>query len=581
MNAHRFHFERRPRFRRMVTSCVRIAAAFVIVAAMTGYATARNPSKPPNVLILLADDMGYSDLGCYGSEIRTPNLDALAKDGLRFTQFYNTARCWPTRGALLTGYYAQQIRRDTLPGLPSGNAAGTRPKWAPLLPALLKSKNYRSYHSGKWHIDSKPIATGFDRSYHLEDAGRFFSPKVHFEDDRPLPPVERGTGYYSTTEIATRMIGYLKDHAEKHADKPFFAYTAFLSPHFPLQALQADIDKYADAYVKGWDAARQARHARQKDLGFEMQPLPAIEREIGAPYKFPNAIAQFGPGEVPLPKPWDELTDEQKRFQATKMAIHAAMVDRMDQEIGRIVAQLKEMKALDDTLILFLSDNGASAELMIRDDGHDPSAPPGSADTHLCLGPGWSAVANTPFRRHKTWVHEGGISTSMIAHWPAGIPASQKGSLRHTPGHVVDVVPTVLELAGVERPATIESVSVPPFSGMSLRSTFETDAKVARDSIWWLHEGNRALRQGDFKIVMAKDEPWQLYDLSKDRGETTDLSKSMPKKLAEMKSAWERLTESIRELAAKDLTPEDIRRAEEAAAKKAATKKAAAKKKAG
>jgi arylsulfatase len=556
----------------------KICLALAWLAAWTGpNSIAETANRPPNVLILLADDMGYSDLGCYGSEIRTPNLDGLAKDGLRFTQFYNTARCWPTRGALLSGYYAQQIRRDTLPGLPSGNAAGTRPKWAPLLPELLKDRNYRSYHSGKWHVDSKPLATGFDRSYRLEDAGRFFSPKVHFEDDRELPPVERGTGYYSTTEIATRMISYLKEHGEKHADKPFFAYTAFLSPHFPLHALQEDIDKYADAYLKGWDAVRETRHARQKDLGFTQQPLPAIEREIGAPYKFPDAIARYGPGEVPQPKPWDELTDEQKRFQATKMAIHAAMVDRMDQEIGRIVAQLKEMKALDNTVIIFLSDNGASAELMIRDDGHDPAAAPGSADTHLCLGPGWSAAANTPFRRHKTWVHEGGISTSLVVHWPAGIPASQKGTLRHTPGHVVDLAPTVLDLAGARHPDAIEGTAVPPFSGVSLRKAFETDADVARDSIWWLHEGNRALRQGDFKIVMAKDEPWQLYDLSKDRGETTDLSKSNPDKLAELKSKWERQTESIREWASKDLTPDDIRRGEEAA-KKAAAKKAARKK---
>ena len=567
--------------RRNLSPWVSLAAACIVLATMTGRVLAQKHDRPPNVLIILADDMGYSDAGCYGGEIRTPNLDALAAGGLRFTQFYNTARCWPTRGALLTGHYAQQIRRDTLPGLPSGNAAGVRPKWAPLLPALLKAKNYRTYHSGKWHIDSKPLSTGFDRSYRLEDAGRFFSPKVHFEDDRPLPPVERGTGYYSTTEIATRTIAYLKDHARNHADKPFFAYTAFLSPHFPLQALQADIDKYADAYVKGWDAARQARHARQKELGFEMQPLPAIEREIGAPYNFPDAIARFGPGEVPLPKPWDELTDEQKRFQATKMAIHAAMVDRMDQEIGRIVAQLKEIQAIDNTLIVFLSDNGASAEMMIRDDGHDPSAAPGSADTHLCLGPGWSAMANTPFRRHKTWVHEGGIATSMIAHWPAGIPESQQGTLRHTPGHVVDIVPTVLEIAGVERPAMIEGTVVPPFAGVSLKNAFETDAKISRDSIWWLHEGNQALRQGDFKLVKAKDEPWQLYDLSKDRGETTDLSKTKPDKLAEMKAAWERQTEAIRALAAKDLTPEDIRRAEEAAKKAAAKKKAATKKKAG
>lgn len=526
--------------------------------------------KQPNILIFLADDMGYSDLGCFGGEIQTPNLNQLAENGLRFTQFYNTARCWPTRGALLTGYYAQQIRRDAVPGLPSGGQ-GKRPVWAPLLPALLKNSGYRSYHSGKWHIDSRPLAEGFDRSYRLEDAGRFFSPRVHFEDDKPLPAAERGSGYYSTTEIATRMISYLKEHSEKHADRPFFAYTAFLSPHFPLQALQEDIEKYKNSYKNGWDLARAARHERQIAMGFANQPLPAVERGIGAPYSFPKAIEQFGSGEVPFPKPWTELTEEQKEFQATKMAIHAAMVDRMDQEIGRVVDQLRAMNQLENTLILFLSDNGASAELMIRDDGHDPKAAPGSADTHLCLGPGFSMVANTPFRRHKTWVHEGGISTSMIAHWPAGI--TTRGELRTTPGHVVDVVPTVLDLAGVKKPQEIMGAAVPESPGVSLKPALMGNQSVSRDSIWWLHEGNRALRVGDWKIVMAKDETWQLYDLSKDRGETNDLSGKMPEKVRQMQTQWERQFEEISSLAKRDLKPEDLRKAADAVKKKAARKK--------
>lgn len=529
-----------------------------------------NQTKKPNVLIILADDMGYSDLGCYGGEIETPNLDKLAGNGIRFTQFYNTARCWPTRGALLTGYYAQQIRRDTVEGLPSGNAGGRRPKWAPLLPALLKPAGYRSYHSGKWHIDGTPMGEGFDRSYHLEDAGRFFSPRVHFEDGKPLPAVEKNSGYYSTTEIADRMVKYLKDHAANHAGEPFLAYTAFLSPHFPLQALQQDIDKYKEKYKNGWDEARAARHRRQKELGFAHQPLPEIERNVGAPYPFPKAIEQFGPGEVALPKHWAELTEEQKAFQSTKMAIHAAMVDRMDQEIGRIVAQLREMKALEDTVIVFLSDNGASAEMMIRDDGHDPKAAPGSADTHLCLGPGWSAVANAPFRRHKTWVHEGGIATSMIVHWPAGISA--KGELRTQPGHVVDIVPTLLDMLNCNRPDTIKGSSVPPFAGVSLKGVIAANQDVSRESLWWLHEGNRALRQGDYKLVMAKNEPWQLYDLSKDRGEANDLSKAEPARFQKMQEAWEQQYQAIRALAARDLTADDLKKAATPARKKAAGK---------
>jgi arylsulfatase len=532
---------------------------------------APSPKKQPNILILLADDMGYSDLGCFGSEIQTPQLDHLANQGLRFTQFYNTARCWPTRAALLTGYYAQQVRRDTLPGLPSGNQSGTRPKWAPLLPALLKESGYRTYHSGKWHIDGKPLSEGFDHSYQLEDAGRFFSPKVHLEDGQTLPAVSRDSGYYSTTEIATRMIKYLKDHASNHQEKPFFAYTAFLSPHFPLQALQSDIDKYKETYKNGWDEARRTRHNRQKSLGFNHQPLPEIEPNIGAPYPFPKAIERFGTGEVPFPKPWIELTDIQKEFQSTKMAIHAAMVDRMDQEIGRIIAQLRAMNALDNTMIVFLSDNGASAEMMIRDDGHDPQAAPGSADTHLCLGPGWSAVANTPFRRHKTWVHEGGIATSMIVHWPSGMKA--KGELRAQQGHVVDIVPTLLDLTGCNRPETMQGQKVPPFAGVSLRNAITADQKIERESLWWLHEGNKALRQGDWKLVMAKNEPWQLYDLSKDRGETNDLSKTNPSQFQKMQQAWEREYQTVRDLAARDLSPDERKKAAEPAKKKASAKK--------
>jgi len=542
-----------------------------LAVAFGQHGWAEAAGQKPNVLIILADDMGYSDLGCYGGEIETPNLDKLAANGLRFTQFYNTARCWPTRGALLTGYYAQQIRRDTVPGLPSGNAGGVRPKWAPLLPAIMKSGGYRSYHSGKWHIDGKPMTEGFDRSYHLEDAGRFFSPRVHFEDGRPLPAVERNSGYYSTTEIATRMVQYLKDHAENHAGKPFLAYTAFLSPHFPLQALQQDIDKYKGKYANGWDDARRQRYQRQKELGIFQQPLGEMERGVGAPYPFPKAMEQFGPNEVALPRPWDELTAGQKAFQADKMAIHAAMVDRMDREIGRILDQLRAMKALENTLIVFLSDNGASAEMMVRDDGHDPKAAPGSADTHLCLGPGWSAVANTPFRRHKTWVHEGGIATSMIMHWPAGIAA--RGELRTTPGHVVDMVPTVLELTGCQRAETVDGKPVPPFAGVSLRNAIAADVQIKRDGLWWLHEGNRALRQGDWKLVMAKNEAWQLYDLSKDRGETIDLAKAEPERFKKMQEAWEMQFLAIRDLAARDLTPAELKKAAEPARKKGAAKK--------
>ena len=418
-----------------------------IAAIMLTSFSATRAAEPtrPNVLLILADDMGFSDAGCYGGEIATPNLDELAKNGLRFTQFYNTARCWPTRGAILTGYYAQQVRRDTVPGVKSGGQ-GVRPAWARLLPEMLKPLGYRSYHSGKWHVDGKPLQNGFDRSYSLDDHDRHFTPRHHTEDDKSLPAVEPKAGYYSSTAIADHAIKCLTEHAEKFSDRPFFEFLAFTAPHFPLQAPAADIARYRSKYRAGWDALREERWRRLNALEISGTALAGIERGVGPPFPFPEAIKKLGPNELDRPLPWDDLSAEQRQFQANKMAIHAAMVDRMDREIGRVLDQLRTMNAMENTLIFFLSDNGASAEIMVRGDGHDPDAECGTGATFLSIGPGWSSLANTPFRRHKTWVHEGGISTPLIVHWPKGIVA--RGELRHAPGHVIDMVPTILEAVG-------------------------------------------------------------------------------------------------------------------------------------
>ena len=512
----------------------------------------------PNVVIILADDMGFSDAGCYGGEIATPNLDFLAANGLRFTQSYNTSRCWPTRSALLTGYYAQQIHRDALPDVPGGGQ-GVRQKWAKLLPERLKSAGYHSYHSGKWHIDGDVIAGGFERSLHTKNDGNFFTAKGNLINDVVVKPAADETGYYVTTATAGYAIDCLKDHAANHKNSPFFQYIAFIAPHFPLHALPQDIAKYQDKYIAGWDEMRKARFARQKAMGITHTTLSELERDVGPPYAFPDAMEKLGPGEVNRPLPWSELTEEQRRFQATKMAIHAAMVDRMDQEIGRVLEQLRAMGAYENTLIFFASDNGASAEIMVRGGGHDPSAAPGSAATYLCLGPGFSSACNTPFRRHKTWVHEGGNSTPLIVHWPKGIAA--KNELRHTPGHVIDIVPTVLELAGVQLERQSSGEWIPTAPGKSLVPALAQDITIQRDSIWWLHEGNRAIRVGDWKLVAAKGDPWELYDLRSDRAEQHNLASQMPDKVKELEKAWQLQTDGFTELSLKSMDEQPQARA--------------------
>ncbi|WP_244952275.1 arylsulfatase [Roseimaritima ulvae] len=518
-----------------MSSPIRIAVAVLTYVVLFPTAQAQTAERP-NVLLILADDLGYSDLGCYGSEIETPNLDRLAEGGLRFTQFYNTARCWPTRAALLTGYYAQTVRRDIVPGVRSGGR-GVRQDWATLLPVHLKPLGYRSYHSGKWHIDGMPIENGFDRSYLLKDQGRFFNPQVHWQDDERLPPVEKDSGYYATEAIGQHAIECLEEHHRQHADKPFFHYLAFTAPHFPLHALPQDIEKYKSIYRQGWEKVRQQRWAKIKQMGLLEGELSAVERDLGPPYAFPDHLEILGSGEVNRPVPWDALTAEQQKFQADKMAIHAAMIDRMDQVIGKVLRQLEAMGQSDNTLVMFLSDNGSSAEIMVRADGHDPQAPPGSAASYLCLGPGWSTTGNTPFRRHKTWTHEGGISTPLIASWPRGIQHS--GAIRRQVGHVIDVLPTIVELAGgtLDVPEA-ESVR-PALPGKSLVAVLQKDAPLQRDWLWWFHDGHKAIRVGKWKAVAAKDGPWELYDLAADRAESNDLAESNPDRLRRLVQLWD------------------------------------------
>lgn len=489
----------------------------------------------PNVLLILMDDMGFSDPGCFGGEIETPHLNKLAQNGLRFTQCYNTGRCWPTRSATLTGYYAPQIAMDP-------PAEGYRPSWQREIPHYLKAMGYRSYHSGKWHVNNVKDPTkdgGFDISwgYDIEQFNHFFT-KTH-------------GGKFSATAITDHALDCLRDHEANHQGTPFFHYLAYTTPHFPVQAEQADIDKYCDRYLEGWDACRQARWERLKSMGIVNCNLSAREDDLKAPWWKEEYGECYGDGEIPYAKAWESLTQTQKRFQATKMAIHAAMVDRTDREIGRVLDKLRTMGVFDNTLIFFLSDNGASAEVMIRGGGHDPAAPAGSGATHLCLGPGWSCAANSPFRRHKIWVHEGGIATPLIVHWPKGIQA--QGELRHDLCHVVDFLPTIMDAAGVPKKEILQAPGAPALPGISLVPAFGKDQATTRDHVFLNHSGNRALRRGDWKVVRgsnkpggAPSDPWALYHLATDRCEMIDLAQTEPTKLREMVTRWQELEDQYR-----------------------------------
>jgi len=502
-------------------------------------------AKKPNILIILADDMGYSDAGCYGSEIQTPNLDKLSSNGLRFTQFYNTGRCWPSRSSLLTGYYPQSVRRDNLtkptgenPKPPTGGAGGVRPRWAQLLPAYLKPLGYRSYVAGKWHVDGKPEKNGFDHSYLYMNTEGYFGAVNHTEDDVKLPPVLPDGSSYSTVRIADYAIKFLKEHASKYSDQPFFEYLAFHSPHFPIQAMPEDIAMYKDRYKSGWDAIRTERMESMKKLGLLNCDLSPLDPDIIPSWNLSEKELQkrIGPGEVGHAVAWNSLTSEQKEFQSDKMAVHAAMVHRMDIEIGRVIDQIKEMGALENTLVLFVSDNGASAEQIIREGGHDPMSVVGSPQSYLGIGPGWSSAANTPFRLHKSWNHEGGISTPLIVSWPAGIKS--RNELRTDPGHLIDIVPTILEITGAKMPETLEGFAVPALHGKSLVAEFRKNGKLKHEYLWWNHDGNRAFRVENWKIAADHQLPWELYDLGKDRSETKNLADKYPEKVKELETLW-------------------------------------------
>jgi arylsulfatase len=483
--------------------------------------------------------MGWSDLGCYGGEIHTPNLDALAKNGLRFTQFYNCARCCPTRASLLTGLYPHQAGVGDMTG--DQRRPGYRGRLQPncvTLAQVLKSAGYRTYMAGKWHLTPKPGPTdrGFDEFYGmLGGFNSFFQERPFYTRlpaDRPRRKYEPGQ-FYSTNAFGDYALDFLAD-ARKAGDTPFFLYLAFNAPHFPLHALKEDIAKYQDVYAKGWDKLRAERYARQKALGLIDANWPLTPRS-----GFETRRDFFRTGDNPA---WDTLPADRRADLARRMAVYAAMVDRMDRTVGRVVEDLRKNNQLDNTLILFLSDNGACAEW--DPFGFDGSSGPknilhtgadldrmGGPDTYHSYGSGWANACNTPFRLYKHWAHEGGISAPLIAHWPKGIAAT--GELRQQVGHVIDIMATCVDVSGAKYPMD----KTPP-EGKSLVPAF-AGKPLEREYLAWEHEGNRAIRFGDWKAVATHTGPWELYNLKTDRVELKNLAEQHPDKVKQFAAAWQ------------------------------------------
>lgn len=466
------------------------------------------PSRP-NIVLILADDMGYSDLGCYGGEIATPNLDALAAGGIRFTQFYNGARCCPTRASLLTGLYAHQAGIGHMTddrGRPSYR--GRLSDRCVTLAEALKPAGYRTLLSGKWHVGGArpqwPVDRGFDRSFSLIGGGsNYFALDKGAKlllDGEPAATPPPGT-FYFTDLFTDRAVKFL----DEARGTPFFLYLAYTAPHWPLQAPPEEIAKYRETYKTGWDAIRRARLKKMTDLGIA-DPRWALSPRDGC---------------VP---PWEEA--KKPDLEALKMAVHAAMVDRLDQNVGKVLAKLREMGEWETTLVLFLSDNGASPEEYPR---VTPAIAPGPTESFHTLGPPWANVSNTPFRAAKRSTHEGGISTPFIASWPTRIP---RGAIAREPAHLVDVLATFVDLSGAPVPA-----AAPPLEGRSLLPSLLGKPQDER-LLFWEHEGNRAVRKGRWKLVSRHKEPWELYDLDADRTETTDLAAREPGRVAEMTAAW-------------------------------------------
>ena len=495
--------------------------------------------EQPNIMLILNDDMGFSDLGCYGGEIHTPNLDHLAGNGLRFTQFYNTARCCPSRASLLPGLHPHQVDvghmmdDDGIDGYLGDLSAN-----AVTIAEALKPAGYSTYMSGKWHVTRHvdeqtynwPRQRGFDQYYGIiTGASNYFNPSTLTRGNERIetPPGE----YFLTDAISDEAIGQVRTHAQTSPDRPFFSYVAYTSPHWPLHAHPEDIARYRGRFDEGWDALREQRLQRMVDMGIIHPDWRLTDRD-------------------PTQPSWDEV--DHKDWHTRRMEVYAAQIDRMDQGIGRILAALEDTGQLDNTLIFFLADNGGCAEELhversewfirciaqaeTRDGrkvqfGNDPAVMPGGEETYQSYGVPWANLSNTPFREYKHWVHEGGIATPLIIHWPAQI--AEGGVLRHQPAQLPDIMATCLDVAGAVYPDKHDDRDIIPLEGYTITPVFN-DNPCPREVLYWEHEGNKAVRKDNWKLVCKYPGDWELYDMTVDRTEMNDLSVQHPALVAEM-----------------------------------------------
>ncbi|GAB3929044.1 arylsulfatase [Larkinella terrae] len=511
---------------------LKLLTAFLVLSLFVSPAL-QLPAKKPNIIVILADDMGYSDIGSFGSEIKTPHLDEMAKNGLRMAQFYNASRCCPTRASLLTGLFQHQAGVGDMVNCRKQPAyQGYLNQNCVTIAEALKQSGYKTYMAGKWHVGTKPeywpIKRGFDRYFGLIDgASSYFGNEPYRPnqkltialDDQEYKPEK---GYYMTNAFADHAVEFVEQHPK---DQPFFLYVAFTSPHWPLHALPEDIAKYRGTYAKGWDKLREERYRRMQESGILTKNTKLSPRDP----KIPS---------------WETLSAEEKKSWEDNMAVYAAMIDRMDQNIGRIQQKLKETGQDHNTVILFLSDNGASHEDIkptnflpaIYESSKKPSSDPSSFTAYGMRG---ANLSNTPFRQYKHWEYEGGTATPFIAFGPSIV---KPGRIDQRPGHIIDIMATCLDLAGGTYPKTYKGNAVTPTEGVSLVPLFRGTTWKGHDALFFEHEGHRAVRQGDWKLVSEFPENrWELYNLKTDRSELQDVSAKEPervKQLAALYDAW-------------------------------------------